>query len=358
MRAPIRGDDPVPDVALHPAMRAVVATLGGYKRLTASRLAPALGRPHPVQRTGWDRDVKVAAVTPVADDAVSLRLVSADGEDLPRWHPGSHLDVFLPSGRQRQYSLCGDHADRSSYRIAVRRIAEGGGGSLEIHDGVRTGTVLRIRGPRNAFRMVDATSYHFVAGGIGITPILAMVEAADAQGKPWRLIYTGRTRASMPFLDELAALRSGDLQIRSDDELGVPGAANLLAGLTAKDAVYVCGPPPMLAVARAAFPVDVRELHSERFSPPPVVGGSSFEVELRRTGVTVDVGADESVLAAVRRELPEVAYSCQQGFCGSCITKVLAGDVEHRDRSLLDDQRAESMLICVSRCDGPLVLDL
>jgi hypothetical protein len=147
----------------------------------------------------------------------------------------------------------------------------------------------------------------------------------------------------MPFIDELPR---GTVRIRPDDEFGAPKAARLLADVCPSDAVYVCGPPPMLDAARAGFGSRIGELHTERFSPPPVVGGRPFEVELRRSGIRVRVGAGESVLAAVRRALPEVPYSCQQGFCGSCRVSVLG------------DQRQDSMLICVSRSDGPLVLDL
>lgn len=342
----IRGDDTVPGARVHPAMRAVLVALGCYKTVTSGPLATALGRPRPRSRTGFELDLTVEAVTPVAEDAVGLTLVGPDGAELPRWQPGAHLDVFLPSGRQRQYSLCGDPGDRRRYRIAVRLIRDGDGGSREIHQQVRAGDALRIRGPRNAFRLAEADSYHFVAGGIGITPILPMVKAAHARGKPWRLVYTGRTRASMPFLDELARLSPGDVRIRPDDEFGAPTGPPLLAGIGAADAVYVCGPPPMLAAARAGFGATIRELHTERFSPPPVVGGRPFTVELRRSGITVEVGAHESALAAIRRVVPEVPYSCQQGFCGSCRAPVL------------DDERHRSTLICVSRSECPLVLDL
>jgi ferredoxin-NADP reductase len=339
-------------------MRAVVAALGGYKSLSSGRLAPALGRARPVHHTGFDLTLSVSEVTRVAEDVISLRLIASDGAQLPRWRPGAHLDVFLPSGRQRQYSLCGDPRNRHAYRIAVRLIRDGGGGSREIHQRLRAGDPLRIRGPRNAFRLVEAESYHFVAGGIGITPILPMVTAAHARGRRWRLLYTGRTRASMPFLDELADLRSGTLEVRPDDEFGRPAPTRLLAGVSPLDAVYMCGPPPMLDAARAGFGGQPRELHTERFSAPAVTGGTSFPVQLHRSGVTVEVGERESVLAAVRRVLPEVPYSCQQGFCGSCRAGVLAGRVEHRDNRLLARERADSMLLCVSRCDGPLVLDL
>jgi ferredoxin-NADP reductase len=345
-------------------MRPVMAILGGYKTLASSALAPALGRPRPVRRAGTDLDVTIEAIDPVADDVVSLTLVGSYGGPLPRWRPGAHLAVFLPSGRQRQYSLCGDPRDRLRYRIAVRLIQDGAGGSREIHESLRAGDALRVRCPRNAFPMATAESYLFVAGGIGITPILPMVTAAHRRGIPWRLIYLGRTRTTMPFLDELAGYRTGQVVIRPDDEFGVPDMAELLDGARRGDAVYVCGPPPVLDAAHRLFATrdTVRELHTERFCAPRVIGGRPFLVELRRSGVTVQVAADESVLAAVQRVLPEIPYSCRQGFCGSCRAPVLAGQVEHRDNRLvdgpIDGERADSMLLCVSRGRGPLVLDL
>lgn len=358
MRPPIRGDDVVPDAQLHPAIHAVLLALGSYKRLSTGPLATAPGHPKPPHRNGLNQEVTVVSVAQVAEDVVSLTLVSQGGGDLPRWRPGAHLDVFLPSGLQRQYSLCGDPRDRSRYRIAVRLVRDGGGASREIHEQLRVGDSIRISVPRNAFHMADSPSYHLIAGGIGITPILPMIHAAHARGKPWRLVYTGRTRVSMPFLDELAGLPSGAIQIRPDDEFGQPTATHLLAEVTAADAVYACGPPQMLEAARAGFGTIIRELHTERFSAAPVVGGRPFDVELRRTGVSAVVGKGDSLLTAVRRVKPDVAYSCQQGFCGSCKVPVLAGRVEHRDHLLSAAEQLDSMLICVSRCDGPLVLDL
>lgn len=354
----VRGDTPPLTGRVHPGVRAFLALAQAYKLAVTSPLDPYLSAPRPVRRTGFERDVVVAAITPVAEDVVALTLRCPGGGELTGWLPGSHLDVVLPSGRQRQYSLCGDPADRHAYRIAVRRIADGGGGSREIHDDLSVGDILTIRGPRNAFRLAQAPAYVFVAGGIGITPILAMVRAAEAAGTPWRLVYTGRSRASMPFLDELAVLAGGTLDVRPDDECGVPDLDRILSEVPRGHAVYVCGPPAMLETARVRLAAPDFEVHSERFSAPPVIGGEPFDVELRRTGVTVTVASDQSVLAAVRDRVPDLAYSCQQGFCGTCVVKVVDGDVEHHDRVLLDSERADSMAICVSRCHGPLVLDL
>ncbi|QLY28751.1 PDR/VanB family oxidoreductase [Nocardia huaxiensis] len=315
--------------------------------------APLLSRPKPVRRTGFDLDMRVEDLAPLAEDVVGVSLRAATGGVLPSWRPGSHLDVFLPSGRQRQYSLCGDPADRLRYRIAVRLIREGDGGSREVHESLRAGDRLRIRGPRNAFAFVEAPSYLFLAGGIGITPILPMVRAAGARG---RLVYLGRSRATMPFLDELP-----DADVRPDDEFGVPDVAELLGSAKPGAAVYVCGPPPMLEAAqRCLFALNpTGSLHTERFSAPPVTDGRAFEITLARTGGTVRVAADESALTALRRRLPDIAYSCRQGFCGTCKAGVLAGQVDHRDRLLPESERAHHMLTCVSRAaDDGIVLDL
>ncbi|HNP56523.1 MAG TPA: PDR/VanB family oxidoreductase [Gordonia sp. (in: high G+C Gram-positive bacteria)] len=318
--------------------------------------------------------VRIAAREPVAvdEDVVALTLASANGDPLPRWYAGSHVDVLLPSGRIRQYSLCGDPADQSVYRIAVRRILSGGGGSIEIHDDLRVGDLLPIRGPRNAFPLVlpgvadgrdpSAKQLRFVAGGIGITPILPMLSHAERLGYDWSAIYTGRSRASIPFLRELEGY--GDrITVRTDDEDGLPDADGLVGPLDGERPIvlYCCGPIPMIDLLRAHL--DGRgdvELHYERFSPPPVVGGSEFAVSLARSGVSTTVGADESLLAALRRVYPGVPYSCQQGFCGTCRLHVVDGEPEHRDTLLSDAERADGdILTCVSRCAGThLTVDL
>lgn len=298
-------------------------------------------------------------------DVVQLTLSADRGTAMLPWHPGAHIDVFLPSGRKRQYSLCGDPDNVTEYRIAVRRIPGGGGGSIEMHE-LAVGDRFEISAPRNAFYLAlpgagsTCSRVRFVAGGIGITPILPMLRVADSSGVDWSLLYTGRHQSSLPFLDELAAY-GGRVTVRTDDQHGLPTASDLLDNVDRSTAIYICGPPPMVSVIRAALPARSRaELHCERFSPPPVEGGRPFEIQLARSGQLVEVGADESALAAIRRHKPDVAYSCQQGFCGTCIQKVLAGDVDHRDRLLTDLQRDSGrMLVCVSRADTRrLVLDL
>ncbi len=342
-------------------VRVLERAAAAYRALVAeSRAAPLLSRPAPVRHRGFDLDLVVDAIRPEADGVVGLTLTAPDGDVLPRWVPGAHLDLFLPSGRQRQYSLCGDPADRRSYRVAVRRVP-GGAGSAEIHDELRRGERLTVRGPRNAFRLVAAVSYRFVAAGIGITPILPMVRACHRAGADWRLVYLGRDRPSMPFLDELPARDGGRIDLRTDGESGPPDVADLVPSAGPGTAVYLCGPPPLMTAARDRLRATAphASVHTERFSPEPVVRGEPFDIELRRSGRTVSVAADETALTAIRRERPDVAYSCRQGFCGTCRVAVLDGRVEHRDTTLTAAERDRAMLPCVSRAAGPtLSLDL
>lgn len=318
-----------------------------------------IGRRQP-QRVDRELHLVVDSIGDEASDARSFRLVAGSGAELPRWQPGSHLEVLLPSGRRRHYSLCGDPADRHCYRIAVRRIAGGGGGSRELHDSVGIGTTLTVRGPRNAFPYTPADGYLFLAGGIGITPILPMVKRAAADGASWQLVYTGRSRASMPFLDELTEFDADRVHLRPYDEYGFPSGTELLKHALPGVTVYCCGPSPMIAGVRGALAASsAAALHFERFTAPPIVDGTPFEVALQRSKQVLTVPADRSALEVIRETVPEVAYSCQQGFCGTCRTRVLSGEVEHRDRVLTDQERADTMTICVSRSrGGRIVLDV
>ncbi|MEV0259419.1 PDR/VanB family oxidoreductase [Streptomyces sp. NPDC050732] len=333
------------------------------RRIEASPLWPLPALEEPVSGRPRSRALRlrVARHEKVADGVVQLRL---EGPDLPPWEPGAHLDVVLPSGLVRQYSLCGDPEDSSSYTVATRLITaeQGGrGGSREVH-GLREGALVEVRGPRNRFPLADATSYVFVAGGIGITPVLPMLRAVEASGAEWRLLYGGRSRASMPFLEEIEKLGGAGRErvtVVAEDEDGLPDLAAFLDGTPRGTAVHVCGPEALMD-AVAAFLPDGCSLHLERFAPRTSADGNApFEVELRRSGRTVAVPADTTVLAAVRAELPNTAYSCEQGFCGTCQQRVVEGEIDHRDELLTDGERAGSMLICVSRARGErIVLDM
>ncbi|MET8689666.1 PDR/VanB family oxidoreductase [Streptomyces sp. NPDC004732] len=334
------------------------------RRIGASPLwpLPALEEPISGQPRSRALRLRVARHEAVAEGVVQLRL---EGRDLPGWQPGAHLDIVLPSGLVRQYSLCGDPEDTSSYTVATRLIAadQGGrGGSREVHEQLGEGVEVEVRGPRNRFPLADAASYVFVAGGIGITPILPMLRAAEAAGAQWRLLYGGRSRASMPFLEEVEKLGGagrGRVTVVAEDESGRPDLAAFLAGTPQGAAVHVCGPEALMDAVDAVLP-DGCSLHLERFTPrTSTEGNAAFEVELRRSGRTVAVAADTTVLAAVRAELPNTAYSCEQGFCGTCQQRVVEGEIDHRDELLTDGERADSMLICVSRASGErLVLDM
>lgn len=355
-----------------PRLRTVVLVSGAAlltRRALKRRIArsplwpmPALAEPvsgHSQRRATAIRRLIVTERVPVADGVVQLRM---EGPALPRWQPGAHLDLVLPSGLVRQYSLCGDPDDPGTYTVATRLVEGGRGGSREVHEQLREGAEIEVRGPRNRFPLVEAEAYVFVAGGIGITPVLPMLRSLAARGANWRLLYGGRSRGSMPFLDEIEKLGAdgGRVTVVAQDEAGHPDTAAALADIAPGTAVYCCGPEPLMDAVTAALPEGCT-LHLERFSAASadVADSGAFEVELHRSGRTVQVAAGQSVLAAVRAELPHVAYSCEQGFCGTCQQRVLEGEIDHRDELLTDDERGDSMLICVSRCrGGRLVLDL
>ncbi|MFE9025373.1 PDR/VanB family oxidoreductase [Streptomyces iakyrus] len=295
-----------------------------------------------------------------AEGVLALTLRHPLGEPLPAWEPGAHVDVLLGPGLERQYSLCGDPADRSAWRIAVLREPAGRGGSAHVHEQLGEDAKVRVRGPRNNFRLEPASRYRFVAGGIGITSLLPMLAAADAAGAEWTLLYGGRTRGSMAFAEELG--RYGDrVTFAPEDETGLLDLPSVLDDVPEGTLVYCCGPGPLLDAVEARCPSGV--LRVERFQPKEqeTGGNTAFEVELARSGRTLTVAPDVSVLDAVRAAGVEVLYSCTEGTCGTCETDVLDGEPDHRDSVLTDDERAagETMLICVSRCrGGRLVLDL
>ncbi|MFF7774340.1 PDR/VanB family oxidoreductase [Streptomyces tanashiensis] len=301
------------------------------------------------------RKVLVTGRATPAEGVVELRL---EGAGLPAWQPGAHVDLVLPSGLVRQYSLCGDPDDGDTYTVATRLIEDGRGGSREVYEQLHEGVEVEIRGPRNRFPLVESPAYVFVAGGIGITPVLPMLRAAEAAGADWRLVYCGRSRATMPYLEEIGRLAGDDrVTVVAEDESGFP-ELEFLGRLPADTTVYCCGPDGLMDAVGAAMP-EGRAPRLERFTAAATVAGTAFEVELRRSGRTLTVAADQSLLSAVREELPGIMYSCRQGFCGTCRQGVLEGEVDHRDELLTDDERADSMLICVSRCAGKrLVLDL
>ncbi len=316
-----------------------------------SRWQPS--RVQPVRRT---QRAVVTGRELVAPDVVALTLADPAGGLLPSWTPGGHIDVRLPSGRRRQYSLCGPPGRRADYRIAIRRIADGGGGSIEMHEALQVGAVCEFEGPRNAFYLGNAErDVLFVIGGIGVTPILPMIRVAAQRGTDWRAIYAGRSREYMPLLDEVVSVAPDRVTVWADDEHGrFATVAELLAGAGPTTAVYVCGPAAMLEAVRTARHQHAgAPLHYERFSPPPVVDGVPFEVELAGSHEVLGVPANRSALDVMLDRDPTTPHSCRQGFCGTCKVKVLAGQVDHRGRLAVGD---DEMLVCVSRAHGSRVV--
>ena len=306
-------------------------------------------------------------VAALDENVVALTLARADGSALPPWHPGAHIDVALPSGRVRQYSLCGDPSRNDSYRIAVRRIPSGGGGSLEVHDALPVGASITTSGPRNAFPLSvpgygsPTRRVRFIAGGIGITPILPMLDLAERLNVDWSMIYAGRSAESIPFLDEVRRF-GARVRIRTDDVDGLPTADELLGECDSGTTVYACGPAPMLtAIRQRLIGRDDVELHFERFAAPPVLDGEAFGVTVASSRAEIAVAADETLLTALQRAGVNPPYSCQQGFCGTCRIRVLNGVVQHRDTLLTDNERDGGMMLtCVSRAaaGSALTLDL
>jgi ferredoxin-NADP reductase len=288
-------------------------------------------------------EVTVASKDVIADGVVALTF---DGAALPAWTPGAHVDVELRDGLVRQYSLCGSP---SEWRVAVLREPAGRGGSAYVHDSLAVGDRVRVSLPRNTFPLEPASRYLFIAGGIGITPLLPMIAAVAAQGADWRLRYGGRAWESMAFLPELAAY--------GDRVCAGPGLIDL-SEVDSDVEVYCCGPEPLLSAVEARC--DPTRLHVERFAPKPV-SGEQFEVELAQSGCVLTVPSDRSILSVLLDAGVQVLSSCQEGTCGTCETDVLAGTPEHHDTLLTDEERAanETMMICVSRsAGGRLVLDL
>ncbi|MFN3339401.1 MAG: PDR/VanB family oxidoreductase [Dietzia sp.] len=305
----------------------------------------------------------VAGRRDVARGVVELVLESAGGGELPAWAPGAHIDLVLDDDLIRQYSLCGDPEDRRSYRVAVLLEPEGRGGSRRIHEELAVGSRVEVKGPRNNFPLHESPRYLFIAGGIGVTPMLQMVRAAERAGADWRLVYGGRAEESMAYLDELGAL--GDkVTFWPADRNGLIDLETLLGTPAEGTLVYSCGPEPLLAAVEercSTWPGGA--LNLERFSAIEVdtSADTGFDVELRQTGTTLHIDDDQTILEVVTEAGVYVSTSCTEGTCGSCETTILEGRAEHRDVVLSPEEQEEgkTMMICVSRAACPkLVLDL
>ena len=312
-----------------------------------------------------DLELRVASKQEVADGVVMIELTSFDGTELPVWTPGSHIDLVLGNDLERQYSLCGDPADRTTWRVAVLRERNSRGGSEFVHDGLKIGAKQQVRGPRNHFELAPSPAYLFVAGGIGITPILPMIAAAKSAGADWRLMYGGRSRASMAFAAELVERDPDRVEVVPQDEAGLLPLEAIAGTPQADTLVYCCGPEPLLTAVEtvcSAWPVG--SLHVERFAPRKVDAfdpDSPFVVELSLSDIEFTVNPGETILEALVDNGIEVDTSCTEGVCGTCETRVLEGIPDHLDSVLSPEERAanDTMFVCVSRSRCPrLVLEL
>jgi cytochrome P450/ferredoxin-NADP reductase len=308
--------------------------------------------------------VRVEGKVLAAEGVAALTLREVEGRPLPTWEPGSHVDLIIDGVATRQYSLCGDPMDQQTYRLGILRDPNGSGGSLHVHDVLQAGDIVRIRGPRNNFPLVASKKYIFIAGGIGITPMLPMVRAAVAAGADWELTYGGRQRNSMAFLGELAGY--GDrVTVWPQEEKGFIDLKGLLGNARPDTLIYCCGPEPLLNAVEAqtaAWPTG--SLHVERFVAKPLtepVRTEAFDVHLAQSAITLTIPVDRTILSMVEEAGVGVLSSCGEGTCGTCETAVLDGVPDHRDSVLNAEQRAagDCMMICVSRsCTDRLVLDL
>lgn len=309
--------------------------------------------------------VQVTDIINEAEGVISIVMKHDEGGRFPEWTPGAHVDLVIDDKSElvRQYSLCGDPADRETLKVAVLREPQSRGGSEALHTKLRVGDKLTIKGPRNAFPMEQAAEYIFIAGGIGITPIIPMINAVEKTGKPWKLIYGGRSRRSMAFIDALSAYGS-KVEFCPEDEIGLIDLQKWLGTPREKCLVYSCGPERLLQAVEekcASWPDGA--LHLERFKPVEVISeveDAPFEVVLQQSGVTIQVDSNESIANAVEKAGFYIPRSCDEGTCGTCMTRVIEGTPDHRDSFLRGKMRDENkfIMVCCSRSKSPkLVLD-
>ncbi|GAA1661520.1 PDR/VanB family oxidoreductase [Microbacterium lacus] len=307
-------------------------------------------------------DLEVVSRRDVGGRIAILELRAPDESPLPEWAPGAHIDIHIADGLTRQYSLSGSPADRQRWRIAVLREEGGRGGSRAIFDGLVPGATVRAGSPRNHFGLVDADEYVFIAGGIGITPMVPMLTAVREQGKRSSLTYFGREVSSMAFADELASLAG--VTIAAKDDGPVATVVSILTAASRGAAVYVCGPDRLVEeVTARCEALGIAAPRVEHFAPMQVdtAGDTSFDLYIDSLDKWVTVPPDRSIVDVVEDEGLYVVTSCLEGTCGSCETPILEGEAEHRDSVLSEEERRAQtcMMICVSRaCTATIKLDL
>ncbi len=321
--------------------------------------------PHPAVDSEEQRlTLRVRAMRHEARNVLSLELDDPTGADLPAWTPGAHIDLRFSNGVERQYSLCSDPDDRSAWRIAILAESPSRGGSRYVHQTLRVGEAVTASAPINHFELAPAADYVFVAGGIGITPILPMLDDASRRGVPWRLAYLGSAGERMAFLSAPQLDGGETILVRGDTDARLDLAA-WIGAPTADTGVYACGPERMLdALEDLSRGWPRGALHVERFQAKSFgesQGAESFEVVASRSDLVVTVDRGCSILEMLENAGIGVPSSCLEGVCGTCETAVIDGAPEHRDSILTPDEREsnETMMICVSRSLADrLVLDI
>jgi ferredoxin-NADP reductase len=310
-------------------------------------------------------NLRVTRYAAEAKDVALIELRADDGRALPLFSAGAHLEILVAGDLPRHYSLLNAPDERDRYLIGVGLAPDSRGGSRFMHQQLRLGDTLACSLPRNHFGLDEHLQrYCLVAGGIGITPILAMLRWCQAHDKDWRLVYSARNRQRAAFYETLRALDPARVQLHFDDEAGGRlDTAQLLDTLRDDEHLYACGPAPMLDALQAAAGPRAERLHIERFSAAPASteGDSGFTVHLNLSDRSIWVAPQQSILEALEAHGIELPFSCRAGICGSCQTRVCAGVPDHRDLILSDADRAagQSLMICVSRALGDsLVLDL
>ncbi|BDY27319.1 PDR/VanB family oxidoreductase [Mycolicibacterium mageritense] len=312
-------------------------------------------------------DLLVTGREDSADGVVTLTLADPSGADLPEWTPGAHIDLVMTPELVRQYSLCGDTTNRAEWKVGVLLDPASRGGSEFVHNKLHEGATVRVRGPRNHFALVHAPRYQFIAGGIGITPMLPMIAAAEATGADWHLLYGGRTRSSMAYLDQLSRYGARVTVCARDEGATFRTTLETVLAESHPDTlVYCCGPEGLLTATEDGcghWPAD--SLHVERFSAKTVEDTpdalDSFEVECQRSGLTLTVPLGKTIYEVAEDAGLDVLGSCMEGVCGTCECDVLEGEPDHRDSVLNDAEKeaGQSIMICVSRSRSQrLVLDL
>ncbi len=310
--------------------------------------------------------LRISRAVAVADGIRSFELVPPAGKLLPAFTAGAHIRVRTPAGFVRKYSLCNDPQERDRYVIAVKRDAAGRGGSVSMVDDASVGEELAVSVPENAFRMSrGARGYLFIAGGIGITPILAMIRSLQGSDAKWQLIYLTRSADTTPFLQELKELGTAS-QIRIHHDQGDPTRALDLWPWLEKPQpdhhVYCCGPRPLMDTVRdMSGHWSAGKVHFESFTDGSVArkDDHAFAIHLERAAKTLQVAVGQSILDVVRSAGVQISASCESGTCGTCRTRLIAGEADHRDMVLMPEEQSSQIMVCVSRAlSGELTLDL